>query len=309
VAVGGHSLVISAPQFRGGSFEAAHELVFAELDPVSGAQVRADDPALVEASSSLFLLRHQDYQSEENPGCCQDEAVGTEVSQCLTAGRAGDAMGGLELYYRDCEELSKLHPKVNDGFYKEQLFVLTLSGQFKSAASGLCIRRVLCTVDEDEKYAYDLGDCNDDDEPFTFQVEKVPQSDFNRASSPVYAVQAVANDACQVCGPYVVLEKCAGPNSFLLAGCPKHYEATPGWSKLPSQYVGDMAVQGYSGMTQQQVTDRIESVSQGSGLSQQHSIGPSLDHQGLCGTFAEDVPAFKGLYEFVKQPIKVRANR
>jgi len=302
LALSAHALIVSPSRRRGvekGANQSESALV--QMDPDRGAVLQQPTPAVLEASNSFFMLRHVQYEEEANPGCCQDGPPAPKASMCLTAGRSGDALDGFELYYRECEEQSVLHPKVNKYFYEAQLFTLTLKGQFKSAAIGMCIRRVLCTIGEDDKYAYDLSPCDSGFYPETFGVQKVVRNDPNNLGAPRYPVQAVAADACQECGPFLVAETCS--SEFWAPGCPRNYQAAPGWTKLPTQFVGEMAVQGYAGMTNEQFANKVVAglADDADPLTEKISMGPSMDRQGICGTFAEDVPAFSGLYNLVKQ--------
>lgn len=172
---------------------------------------------------------------------------GGQPALCLTASSRQDTVGGFGLHLQSCEGSVQTIgvPAVNNSdrlLRRMQEFLLMPGGQIRSG-SGQCIRRVRCG----RKYVYDLGDCDGAGYIAVFTVQKPIANSMANLASLGSPAQAVAKDECLTCGPYVLLERCLSrgdrsPSNRI--ACGTNYQPKPGWSKMPSSYVGDAAVEG-----------------------------------------------------------------
>merc|ERR1719221_717600 len=120
---------------------------------------------------------------------------------------------------------------------------------------------------------------------------------------------AVKTDICQLCGPYLLYERCLseGKPSHGKEGCIPGWQAKPGWTNDDmhgySQYVGDNAVLGHSsGPDYPDVADKLswhdkfQDQADMAGISE---APESADKgEGLCGSWVTDGPQLNSIFYF-----------
>merc|ERR1719401_2730582 len=99
------------------------------------------------------------------------------------------------------------------------------------------------------KFLYDLGGCDGPGYAAAFEVEKPSFSSLDHRILLGNPAQAVKHERCIKCGPYILKERCLSrgesrvPNSHGHT-CGENWQAEPGFTKLPSTYVGDAVANG-----------------------------------------------------------------
>merc|ERR1719203_517778 len=174
------------------------------------------------------------------------------------------------------------------------------NGQMRTM-DGMCLRRMRCNVCATGKcFIYDLGRCSGPGYVAKFVVQKPAGNQLGRMQFLGYPQQFLKRLTCEACGPYMVLEQCLARGEMFPSNserCGEHYQADPGWTKMPSQYVGDAAVQGRQSRMDALETPygRLSWRSDG----QQDLIGlASTDWDGLCGSYATDGLALDSFFVF-----------
>lgn len=255
-------------------------------------------------------LAHSVFHFELEAGVGRMTDHGAAGSKCLTAGKK-DAEGGTALGWSLCRggvQGDKIGRKNKDGTISDpgeavlraarrsaQEFFLEPDGRLKNQL-GLCVRRVKagrkCSVGAEGSF-YDLGLCEGGAvEPATFIAKKAVYNDQTYLSSRGYLSDAVKEDECALCGPYIVQERClsGGGPSVGAPGCAPDYRPDPGWSKQPATYVGDAAAAGEAGIARDRDISEMASFnSEASDLATMSGLG-ATSSAGLCGSFVEDGP-------------------
>lgn len=224
---------------------------------------------------------------------------------CLAVGLP-DQLDGVSLTWKSClaSNIATLTQIYAPDQYTEQQFQLTLTGSLMSRKNGLCVRRMTCSHRE----IYDLGDCDDEDFVVKFEVQKAVANNLDHLKSLGYPIQAVAGEFCELCGPYLMLDQCTGSVN-VPERCDRNWEAKPGWTKLPSQYVGD---------DPEQEVRRIETIGHRATSyirpkatlkdTDATSFGPASQDISTCGSDTGVFPAFAALFYLVleTEPEKYR---
>jgi len=256
------------------------------------------------------VIAHSRWHHEIGGGVVHEEG-----SKCLTAG-GDDVLRGVALGFATCRggaQGTRLGRRKADGTIEDageqviqaarraaQEFTLTEDGKLKSSG-GLCVRRMpaheKCSSG-DEGHFYDLGNCNGEGMVATFIVSRAIRNSVEELMLMGHPAQAVKEDACTSCGPYLLQERClsgGGPTTGA-PGCPPDYHARPGWSKLPATYVGDPAVEGRAGIDRDRsvasslsFNDPVADVVTMSGLGDTSTVG-------MCGSFVTDAPYLNSLF-------------
>jgi len=145
---------------------------------------------------------------------------------------------------------------------------------------------------------YDLGACDGPGHVPEFVLQR-PASGGPRQPRPLgYPAEAVAADRCELCGPYLLLERCRseGGAAHGAGGCARSWRAAPGWTNMPMQYIGDAAVEGRvpgQGATR----DLVEELAGWfrPDVSAMSGLGKATGH-GVCGSYVVDGPSRKSLF-------------
>jgi len=229
-----------------------------------------------------------------------------KANQCLTAGSAKDkdTLDGTALYWTLCQDSTFRSKLISDPARREaQLFQFQEDGTVKSRSSGLCIRRMECS--RGPRFLYDLGNCKDSNVLVKFQVKKALASNMKRMKDLGTLVQAVATEACTICGPFQLVERCkSGRPAGSSVGCQRSYQATPGWTKLASSYVGDAAASGHgdlnadSGESLWTIISNIWNGEVPSFDVDMSGIGET-DRDGICGSYVTDAPDLSSFFYLI----------
>lgn len=229
----------------------------------------------------------------------------TEADKCLTAGslKDKDTLDGTALFWSYCQDSTFLSREALKADKREaQLFQFQMDGTVRSR-SGLCIRRMECSGGP--RFMYDLGSCKDVNMLVKFQVKKALASNMERMADLGTLVQAVATEACTVCGPFQLLERCsAGRPGGASVGCQRNYQAKPGWTKLASSYVGDNAASGHadqSATSGQSIYDMLMNFWEGKIPSFDVEMGGigETDRTGICGSYVTDAPDLSSFFYLI----------
>lgn len=220
-----------------------------------------------------------------------------EPSLCLTATEKEDTVGGFGLSFQVCEggvktqrsatSVHRLDPELR----RAQKFQFMPNGEVRTA-NGLCIRRMRCATIKNKGmvFVYDVGRCNGPGYVAKFIVERPAANSLDRLQTLGFPERLLRASTCEACGPFMLLEQCLSfgdrypVNSQV---CGDRYQATPGFTKLPSTYIGDAAVHGRAPSIESvdTVSDRLQP------LPDRHQDFTGLaatDFDGLCGSFAGD---------------------
>jgi hypothetical protein len=258
---------------------------------------------------NVGLIGHSLFHFEMETGAGRMSKMNMQGSKCLTAGKR-DAMGGTALGWSLCRggvQGDEIGRNQNDGTISNageaalqaarrsaQEFILDSEGRLKTQL-GLCVRRVKagykCSAGVEGSF-YDLGSCTGDVEPATFIAKKAVHGDPTHLSDRGYLVDAVKDDECAFCGPYIVQERClsGGGPSVGAPGCPPDFRPNPGWTRQPATYVGDAAAAGEAGRGRaRDISEMASFNSEANDLVTMSGFGATSE-AGLCGSFVEDGP-------------------
>jgi len=230
-------------------------------------------------------------------------------SVCLTASPKEDSVQGYGLHLQTCESSMKtsreeqqvVHNK-DPELLQRQMFQLMPNGEVRSMR-GLCVRRMHCGTGN--RYVYDLGRCDGPGYVAKFQVQKPLMNTLEHLLVLGQAYKAVQDVTCTRCGPFMVIESCLtrGAEHPSNVQCGNLYQAKPGFTKLPTQYIGDAAVQGRA--------PRIDGVDTVSDRMNPHDVAQaqidlagltSTDFDGLCGSYVTDGLAMESFFFFHRIP-------
>jgi len=218
-----------------------------------------------------------------------------DASLCLTAGTQ-DTLDGISLYWHTCQ-IDEITPTINVAVRDAQAFSLADTGQIRSKATQFCIRRMQCK----ESFVYDLGPCDGPGQIPEFWVQKPVANNLDHLRPMGYPAQAVATDACKLCGPYLLLERCrshGGPSQGA-GGCGQHWQAKLGWTKMPTQYVGDATAEGRlaDGFSRDFIGELTSAFrTKEADIS---GLGGSNDHD-MCASYVTDGPTLESAFYFHK---------
>jgi hypothetical protein len=193
----------------------------------------------------------------------------------------------------------RIHP-VDPKVKQAQLFHFTKNGQIKAKVSRKCIRREPCGK---YQFMYDLTQCDGLGAIAVFAVKKPQAGDLDHLLEMGSPAQAVQSDVCELCGPYMLYERCLsqGMPSMGKEGCTRGHAATPGWTNGvmhgESQYVGDEAVLGESGPEYQDLSEKLDWRDRFQDQAEMAGLGQA-EEDGLCGSMATDQPVLNSVYYF-----------
>lgn len=219
---------------------------------------------------------------------------------CLTHGNSPDNVGGQSLIWETCQDdyldgRIQIIPQLQE----QQLFKFRLDGKIEAKLGG-CVRHVDCG----DQSIYDLGNCNEGDLTVSFKVNKAIANSVNHLKPMGNPVQAItADNRCEFCGPYQVTERCVG-RRMPDGGCQKNWAAQPGWTRMSTQYIGDMASMGRSDIRdpEQFATGVIENIRTGDVLdSAMDGFGPTGPRGLICGSGATESPGSRSFFYFIKK--------
>lgn len=242
-----------------------------------------------------------------------DSAYQLQDKPCLTVGQQ-DRNRGVGLYWHTCESETlgpmgvdpetgkpkRIHP-MDPEVHKEQLFQFTKTGQIRHKGTGMCIRREKCGRFQ---YMYDLTECDGVGSISVFAVNRPIAGEIDHQMAMGSPYQAVISDACDLCGPYFLYERCLseGQPSHGAQGCIRGWQAEPGWTNGNihgnSQYVGDEATLGASsGTDYPELSDKLNWRDQFQDQAEMAGVGQTED-DGLCGSFVTDQPVLNSVFYF-----------
>jgi len=175
-----------------------------------------------------------------------------------------------------------------------QRFSLEAGGRLRAEATGLCVRRAECG----QQAVYDLGECDGPGRIAEFLAWR-PRDDSPWHSPPLgHPSEAVARDRCEVCGPYLLVERCrseGGPANGA-GGCGNDWRAAPGWTKMPVQYVGEAAVEGQV-QRRSPARDLFAEVAGLFSASEAETSGlGNAGGEGVCGSHVVDGPRLESIF-------------
>jgi len=211
---------------------------------------------------------------------------------CLTATDKENRVGGLGLRLQPCDNSfdtfgSKVPNNTSPELRAAQTFVLDPSGTVQSLGKWLCIRRMRCG----NKFLYDLGRCDGPGYSAVFQVDSPLSSSIDNLSPLGHLFHAVKRQRCITCGPYVLKERCLTrgekfPSAQEANTCGEMWQAKPGWSRMPTTYVGDDVANGRRSVEESYdgVYDRLV----GSDDTADMAGLMATDFDGICGSYMTD---------------------
>lgn len=257
-------------------------------------------PEAIRISQGWYLIQRvgvQHSQGAEQPR----SPLALNANVCLTHGGGPDDVGGQSLAWEACQDSYlqgnvAINPKLQD----RQLFQFRLDGKIASKIDSQCVRHVDCG----DQSIYDLGNCNEGDLTVTFKVSKVianSVSHMKPVGNPVQAMEA--DNECDFCGPYKVTERCEG-RRMPDGGCQKNWAAQPGWTRMSTQYIGDMATMGRGDIRdpEQFANGVINNIRNGEMLdSAMDGFGPTGAKGNICGSGATEAPGSSSLFYFIKE--------
>jgi len=241
--------------------------------------------AIVDASLNYFMVQKVGLQ--QNGPMMPRSPFSDSAKSCLTVGPS-DHIGGVSLYWHACQN-EQLTEHIDANIEENQMFSFTFSGHIRSKISGLCIRRGECQ----SRVAYDLSSC-DDDVTASFRVSKAVANSLDHLWPMGTPMQAIADEMCDICGPYMLLSHQHH----------KNYEATPGWTKGRSQFVGEAAANGLeppdsagdiSRLVKSTLTDGRRVIYSDPFVGDNTGLG-FTDADGICGSYVTDGPAKESLF-------------
>lgn len=257
------------------------------------------------AVPQYYLLQRVGF--EDRGPAKQPRSPHVAGAECLTVG-TDDMKQGTALGWMPCQDLttvasaSELDPQLRE----LQLFVLNEDGSL-SDKKGRCVRRVPCEDGGDLRgYIYDLYSCEELDgkHHVRIKVEKAQANSVDHLRDMGWLSNAVEIDNCNLCGPYLLKNDC------MESACGASYQAKPGWTKLASQYVGDMAVMGLSNVgvmgDTTLGTDHAKEQAMGIEMS---GIGYTQQLDGICGSWVTDSPTMDSYFYLLKDDTQEVAAR
>lgn len=256
-------------------------------------------PEAIAISQQFYVIQRVGIQSAH--GAEQPRSpLASNANVCLTKGPDPDDVGGESLIWESCQDdyLVGEHP-VNPQLRELQTFKFRLDGKIEAKVGGGCIRHVDCG----DQSIYDLGNCNEGDLTVSFKVSKAIANSvahLKPMGSPVQAI--IADSGCDFCGPYQVTERCIG-RRMPDGGCQKNWAAQPGWTRMSTQYIGDMASAGHGDIRdpEQFATGVVQNIRSGSVLdSTMNGFGPTGPRGLICGSGATEAPGSRSFFYFIQ---------
>lgn len=226
-----------------------------------------------------------------------------EPSTCLTTSSKENSVGGFGLHLQSCDKGINTNGRGAShrsdlALLDAQRFVLMPNGQIRTVG-GLCIRRKLCGT---RSFMFDVGSCDGPDYVAVFVVKRPTANHMDRLMALGFPGQAFKAMDCMECGPFLLVERCLmlgdrSPSNG--AVCRENWQADPGFTKLPSTYIGDAAVHGrkpsaaaIDGIDQRlYLTEAEEERMDFAGLA-------STEFDGICGSYVTEGVALDSVFYF-----------
>jgi len=260
-------------------------------------------------SASLFYLEHVGLAASGVLGtqAATEAMQSSKPALCLTSSQKEDTVGGFGLSLRLCEasvntmrgvqNLNNVDPELK----KAQQFKLMRNGEIRTVG-GKCIRRVRCAMGggRDHSFIYDVGRCNGPGYVAKFVLEKPELNRMERMHLLGFPESLFRKLRCSTCGPYMLVEQCLSRGELYPDAsrtCGKDYHAKPGFTKMPSTYVGDAAVQGRPPRIDAVDTLYERLTPRGDG-----NVGfgglAATDWDGICGSYVTDGMTMDSFFVF-----------
>lgn len=257
-------------------------------------------PEAIKISQGWYLIQRVGVQ--QSRGAEQPRSpLASNANVCLTHGGSSDDVGGQSLTWEACQDSYLAgNVEINTKLQDRQLFQFRLDGKIASKIDNKCVRHVDCG----DQSIYDLGNCNEGDLTVTFKISKVianSVSHLKPVGNPVQAMEA--DNGCDFCGPYKVTERCEG-RRMPDGGCQKNWAAQPGWTRMSTQYIGDMATMGRGDIRdpEQFANGVISNIRNGEVLdSAMDGFGPTGARGNICGSGATEAPGSQSLFYFIRK--------
>lgn len=258
-------------------------------------------PEAVEVAQEWYLIQRVGVQ--QSRGAEQPRSpLAPNSNVCLTHGDGPDDVGGESLTWEACQDqyLAGEGEQINSRLQDRQLFQFKLDGKIESKVGHNCIRHVECG----DQSIYDLGNCNEGDLTVSFKVSKAIANSVSHLKPMGNPVQAITSDnRCDFCGPYKLTERCIG-RRMPDGGCQKNWAAQPGWTRMSTQYIGDMASIGRGDIRdpEQFATNTVQNIRSGDVLdSVMDGFGPTGPRGLICGSGATEAPGSRSFFYFIKK--------
>lgn len=243
------------------------------------------------SKSNEFYLEHVGLEGSGVLG--QQATKSSAPALCLTASGKEDAVGGFGLGLKLCEASVKSirgNSNINNAdpeLKKAQKFKLMRNGEIRTI-NGSCIRRMPCPMGRQNAFIYDVGRCNGPGYVAKFVVEKHELSRLERLHLLGFPERLVRRLQCNTCGPYMLVEQCLSRGELFPGTsrtCGQDYHGKPGFTKMPSTYIGDARVQGRPPRI-----DSVDTVYERLALGDSSGLGglASTDWDGICGSYVTD---------------------
>lgn len=257
-------------------------------------------PEALKVSQEWYLIQRVGVQNA-NGGKQPRSPLASNTNHCLTKGSNTDDVGGVSLVWQPCQDdYLAGNQKVNPDLQELQLFRFTVDGRIQAKSGGGCVRHVDCG----DNSIYDLGSCVEEDLTVSFKIKKAIANSVDHLKPMGNPVQAiVADNNCDFCGPYQVTERCPG-RRLPSGGCQKHWAAQPGWTKMSTQYIGDMATIGRADIRDpgQFAAGVMQNIRSGGVLeSGREGFGPTGERGDICGSGSTEAPGSRSFYYFIRE--------
>lgn len=257
-------------------------------------------PEALKVSQEWYIIQRVGVQNARG-GEQPRSPLASNANVCLTKGPNDDDVGGVSLAWHPCQDdYLAGSKKINPDLQALQLFRFTVDGNIQAKVGGGCIRHVACG----DQSIYDLGSCVEEDIVVSFKVNKAIANSLKHLKPMGNPVQAIVSDNnCDFCGPYQVTERCAG-RRLPDGGCQKNWAAQPGWTRMSTQYIGDMASQGYGDIRDpgQFAAGVLRNIRNGDVLDTDHKgFGPTGPRGDICGSGATEAPGSRSFYYFIRE--------
>mmetsp|Transcript_31119 Transcript_31119/g.89987 ORF Transcript_31119/g.89987 Transcript_31119/m.89987 type:complete len:309 (-) Transcript_31119:101-1027(-) len=230
--------------------------------------------------------------------------IDRQPAMCLTATDKPDRVGGFGMRLQPCESSfdtfgATVPNNKSPELRQQQLFVLGADGSILSAGTWLCVRRVRCG----DRFLYDLGRCDGPGYVAIYEVDRAAAASVDHLMPLGTLAQAVKMESCINCGAYILKERCLTrgeryPSSHGRT-CGEHWQGKPGFTKLPSTYVGDAIANGRTAIedTYEGPYDRIVGVEEANELAGMMAT----DFDGICGSYITDGPTMDSVFYVHRQ--------